>query len=93
MFGNIVKGVVGTASSFGIGAMAAEATKRLIPEGASKVTKVCCHVGGCMGGAAVSWKVQQYIDELVDDCAELGKQMFKKNGKEKPEKVKAEVVK
>lgn len=81
MIATIIKTTVSTASSIGVGTMAAEVTKRLIPEGASIVTKVCCHTAGCVGAGFVGWKLSDYTDEFIDEIADLGKKAFKKTDK------------
>lgn len=74
---NLVKGAVVTASSMGIGALGAEATKKLIPAGAGKVTKVCCYVGGCAASSYVSVKVGDFIEDEIDGCVNFFKSLKK----------------
>lgn len=82
MVGTIIKTAVSTATNMGIGFMAAEATKRLIPEGVGTFTKVCVWTGSSATACYVGYKVSEYTDEVIDDLGELGKMMFgKKNEK------------
>lgn len=83
MITNIVKMAFDLTASTGIGIMGAELTMRLIPEGASTITKVCCTVAGSAGSGLVGWKVCEYGEEVIGDCSEAIKKVLKKDKKEK----------
>ena len=82
MITTIFKVAIGTTAQIGTGLMIDQAAKMLIPKDAGKAVKVCCYVGETMAGGMFGMAIQNYTDQLVDECAELGRAIIGKGNKE-----------
>lgn len=90
---SILKIGTGIAVEIGVGTMVAEATTKLIPEAASKVTKVCCYAGGAAVAGVAGKAAHEYSDnffETTRTAIKLSKELRKERKqmkKEEKEKV------